>query len=119
MDRYYDTVNQQERLDDGGGDPNVVVLPPENVFWGDPLEPDEMFSYDMAGLPLAVVPRPPTDAELITQELFDAGVTQQTLRQAQIADSRGNPVPLADWNAALDSVVANNPYTEAQYLEQL
>jgi hypothetical protein len=119
MDRYYDTVHKQERLDDGGGDPNVVVLPPENVFWGDPLEPDEMFSYDLAGLPLAVVPRPPMDSEIIGAELYAAGVTQQSLRQAQVADSRGNPVPLADWNAALDSVVAASTYTEAQFLEQL
>jgi hypothetical protein len=119
MDRYYDIVNKQERLDDGGGDPTVVVLPPENVFWGEPMGDDEMLTYDLAGLPLAVVPRPPMDSEIMGAELLAAGVTQQSLRQAQIADSRGNPVPLTEWNAALDSVVAASTFAEAQFLEQL
>jgi hypothetical protein len=121
--RYFNTVDQNEHLEILHGPwesaPNVVDLPLDNTFWGPPLEPDMMLTFDAQGLPLARVPRPVPDETVIYDLLQGAGLTSRELRRAQLADSRGNPVPLADFNAALTALISSHPYTEAQFLEQL
>jgi hypothetical protein len=121
--RYFNTVEQNEHLELIHGPweaaPNVVDLPLDNTFWGPPLAHDMMLTFDAQGLPLARVPRPVLDETIIYHLLQDAELTSRELRQAQLADSRGNPVPLADFNAALTALIALHPYTEAQFLGQL
>jgi hypothetical protein len=122
MDRYYDKVNKNEVLAFSGPPPtgpNIVILPPDNTFWGEPLEYNEEFTYDAQGLPLARVLVPPSDGMVMADLLRDAGLTQASLRQALLMDSRSDPAPLVAFNATLNGVIGSSPYTEAQFLEML
>jgi hypothetical protein len=121
--RYFNTVDKNEHLELIHGSwvdaPNVVDLPLDNTFWGPPLGPEMMLTFDEDGLPLERVLRPIPDETVIYHLLQDAGLTSRELRRAQLADSRGNTVPLADFNAALTALVCRHPYTEEQFLDML
>jgi hypothetical protein len=122
-DRYYNKVERTEHIQQIHGPwedtPGVVILPPGNTFWGPPLDPDEDVTYDIDNLPLARVPRVKPVEELITNILLPSGLSQGALSRAMLADNRGNTAPLIAFNAALDILIGANPYTEAQFLEQL
>jgi hypothetical protein len=119
-DRYYNKVERTEHVQQihgpWGDNPDVVILPPANTYWGDPLDPDEELTYDIDNLPLARVARVISAEELIGNILRGANLTQMVLQRAMLANLRGNAVPLADFNAALDVVIGANPYSEAQFL---
>jgi hypothetical protein len=122
-DRFYNKVEQTEHIEQihgpWGDNPDVVILPPGNTYWGSPLDPDEDLTYDIDNLPLARVARVKPVGELITNILLPSGLSQGALSRALLADSRGNPAPLIAFNAALDILIGANPYTEAQFLENL
>ena len=122
MPRYYDKINKTEYLVALAGpptDPNIVTLPPENTFWGEPLASDEELTYDLDGLPDGRQPRTVSDHETIQLLLQGANLTQRRLDKALLFDSRGNPAPLVAFNAELDVLIAANPFTEAQFLEEM
>jgi hypothetical protein len=123
MARYYNKADRNEHVEIIHGpwqdNPDVIDLDLGNVFWGEPLDSDMMLTYDVDNIPVSVVPRPVPEGNVIYGLLQDAGLTSRTLRQAQLADSRGSPTPLADFNAALTALISSHPYTEAQFLEQL
>lgn len=123
MARYYNKADRNEHVEIIHGpwqdNPDVIDLDLNNVFWGDPLPSDMMLTYDIDNIPVAVVPRPVPEANLVHALLQAEGLTKSALRQAMLADSRGNPAPLVAFNAALDVLIAASPYTEAQFLEVL
>jgi hypothetical protein len=122
-DRYYNKVEQTEHIEQIHGpwedNPDVVILSLANTFWGPPLDPDEELTFDIDNLPLARVPRVKPVGELITNILLPSGLSQGALSRAMLADNRGNTAPLIAFNAALDILIGANPYTEAQFLENL
>ena len=122
MARYFNKVTKNEHVEAFHGpwqdNPDVVDLPLSNTFWGEPMEAHENLTFDVDGLPNGretVIP----DDYIIYTLLQAAQLSGAGLRRALLADSRGDPAPLVAFNAALDAVVAANPYTEAQFLEVL
>ena len=119
MARYFDKVTKTEWIPifhgDPGGNPDVVELPPENTFWGLPLEPDEVLTFDIDGLPLARVPRVVPPEEALKILLRDAGITRAAMDRALYLDGRGVPGPLNAIDAALDALVIS----EGETLETL
>ena len=122
-DRYYNKVLGTEHIEQIYGpwtdNPDVVILPPGNTFWGPILDPDEDVTYDLLGLPNGRVPRIILANELIGPLLRAADITQSRLSRALLADSRGLPADLVAFNSDLDILVAAHPYTEAQFLENI
>lgn len=122
-DRYYNKVLRTEHVQEMHGDwtldPDVVILPPGNTFWGTVLDVDEELTYDMLALPNGRVPRIILANELIGPLLRAADLTQGRLSRALLADSRGLPADLVAFNSDLDILVAAHPYTEAQFLENI
>ena len=114
-DRYFNKVTLTEHVQALHGpwdaDPNVVILPPGNVFWGPPLDGDEVLTFDGGGLPLARVPRIVPQAETLGLLLRSQNLTQSTLERALYLDQRGIGTPLVDFNAAIDALVLSEAVT--------
>jgi hypothetical protein len=114
-DRYYNKVTRTEHLEIMHGDwtldPDVVILPPGNTFWGPPLELNEVLSFDGGNLPLARVPRVISLEETLSILLRAAGVSQASLERALYLDGRGIPGPLNGIDAALDVLVISEGVT--------
>ena len=108
MTRYFDKVSQCEWIPlfhgDPAGNPNVVVLPPESTFWGEPMEPGEVMTYDVDGLPLARVPRTVAPEEALVNLLLDAGITKAAMGKALYLSGRGTTGPLTIIDNALDAL---------------
>lgn len=118
-DRYYNKVTRTEHSQQISGpwddDPNVVILPPGNTFWGPPLDPDEVLTYDIDNLPLGRVPRVVPLEESLSILLQAAGVTRAAMDRAIYLDGRGIPGPLNAIDSALDALVIS----ESETLETL
>jgi hypothetical protein len=108
-DRYYNKVTQTEHLEVMHGDwtldPDVVILPPGNPFWGTPMGPDEVLTFDGAGIPLARVARVKPQEEILRALLVAAGINGGSVARAVYLDGRGVPGPLNAIDAALDAIV--------------
>lgn len=114
-DRYYNKVTRTEHLEimhgDWTADPDVVILPPGNTFWGPPLALDEVLSFDVDNLPLARVPRVISQEEAISVALRAAGVTRAAMDRALYLAGRGVTGPLTTIDNELDALVVSETVT--------
>lgn len=121
MARYFHKVWQTEWVPIIHGDPDlepdVVELPPENVFWGPPKDPDEVLTFDGAGLPLALVARVIPPELLLKRAMRDAGLTQAAMERATYLARRGDLGPLTALDNALDALVLSEGATLEALLE--
>ena len=117
MARYYDKINRNERQAEDL--PNVVELPPSNVFWS--LLPAGMqFTYDGSNIPNGLEPIPPhvyTVAEQARIDLRAAGVTIVSITAANYMLSRGDNTLSLLINAAVDAVVVSSGLSLIQVSE--
>ena len=109
MARYFDKSNRTEWLElvhgDPAGNPDVVELPPENTFWGEPMEADEELTFDAQGLPLARVKITIPPEVILSRALLDAGITRAAMDRALYLAGRGTTGPLTALDNALDAIV--------------
>ena len=111
MARYYHTVDKVEVLFvEPPLPPNVVELPPENVFWLDLPEGHEL-TFGVGDLPVGTQPVVPDPRSALLDALYAAGVTKGTVATALYLDGRGIPGPLNDIDAALDALVLSEAVT--------
>lgn len=111
MARYYHTVDKVEVLFVEPPLPaNVVELPPENVFWLDLPEGQEL-TFDGGGIPNGTQPVVPDPRSALLDALYDAGVTKGTITAALYLDGRGTPGPLNAIDAAIDALVISEGVT--------
>ena len=121
MTRYFHKVTQTEWVPlfhgDPDGNPDVVELPPESPFWGEPMGPDELMTFDFDGLPLARVPRTISPEEALHTLLQADGITPAAMDRATYLDRRGDPGPLTALDNALDALVLSEGVTLETLLE--
>ena len=111
-DRYYNTVTGNEEFFPG---PNIVILPPENVFWSQLPDGHELV-YDMAGVPTGTQPIPPPAVGTTTAirlELAGVGISQKTVTTALYMAHRGDMSLINLLDTALDTVALNQGVTLA------
>jgi hypothetical protein len=109
MARYFNKAAKTEHVPalhgDPAGLPHVVELPPENTFWGEPMEPDEELTFDAEGLPLARVKIPVPPETALRDALLAAGITRAAMDKAVYLAGRGVPGPLTVLDNDLDALV--------------
>ena len=107
-DRYYNKATQTEHLEVMHGDwtlnPDVVILPPSSPFWGAPMGPDEVLTFDGAGIPLARVARVKPQEEIVRALLLAAGLTSAALQRALYLAGRGNTALLTTFDNDMDAM---------------
>ena len=121
MAGYFHKVTQTEWVPlmhgDPDGDPDVVELPPESPFWGEPMGPDEVMTFDVDGLPLARVPRTISPEEVLHNLLQADGITPAAMDKALYLAGRGTTGPLTALDNALDAIVLSEGVTLEALLE--
>ena len=120
MSQYYNKVTRTMALgyDPDSPDPDVVLLPPENVFWH-PLPPGHEFTFDVDGIPDGTQPEPVPISYTIRLEAIAAGVTMERITAELFKQSQALPNDLANIYSAIQTIATNNSLTDAEVIDVL
>ena len=113
MTRYYNTVTRVEEFAPG---PDIVVLPPENPFWSQ-LPDGEELTYDGFGVPNGTQPIPPFSVgsiEAIQEALGAAEIHTGKLALALYSHHHGNSTLLNAINAEITAIALAQSVTEQE-----
>lgn len=117
-DRYYHKILKNEVFDPVLPDSDIVVLPPENVFWT-PLPEGEKFTYDIDGLPDGTEPVVYSLEIQLREAAQVAGLTRARITSALLSDAAGNSVPLSDIAAIVTTLAGDFSVTEQEVRDAL
>ncbi len=120
MSRYYNKVSRTEVLnyDPGSPDPDVVLLPPENVFWH-PLPAGHELTRDGAGIPNGTQPEPIPLSYTIRLELIAANISLSRLTIELFKQSQALPNDLANIYSDIQTIATNNSVVDGVVLDVL
>lgn len=111
MARYYHLLDKNEVLFVAPPlPPDVVELPPENVFWSELPEGHEL-TFDGGGLPNGTQLIVQGTDFILRDALSSAGVTRDTLTSALYLAGRGVTAPLTALDNAIDALVISEGVT--------
>ena len=120
MSQYYNKVTRTVALgyDPDSPDPDVVLLPPENVFWH-PLPEGHEFTFDVDGIPDGTQPEPVPLSYTIRLELIAANISLSRLTIELFKQSQALPNDLANIYSDIQTIATNNSVVDGVVLDVL